>query len=162
MSNRITAAGGELGATLNAQFHAAGIAAAAGLVTGLEDRQADLDRTAERMAARLVAAVKKALGIRSPSAVMAKLGDQTARGFAQGITRNTYASTAGARLAGSVATGYGSPKLSASAVMGGPGGGAVKVEVRLTAQQVSALERGRAIQLDLDTYRGAGGRGAAR
>lgn len=44
----------------------------------------------------------------------------------------------------------------------GGGGGAQqqqqRVTVQLTSQQVSSLERGRAIQLDLDTYRAAGGR----
>jgi hypothetical protein len=38
------------------------------------------------------------------------------------------------------------------------GGDKQQVSVKLTAQQVSSLERGRAIQLDLDTYRAAGGR----
>jgi hypothetical protein len=40
----------------------------------------------------------------------------------------------------------------------GAGGGSQTITVRLTAEQVSQLQRGREIQADLDAYRSAGGR----
>jgi hypothetical protein len=159
LTNQLSATGTDLGRAMTSTFFDVGIAAQEGIVAGLVKDTANLKRAAERLAGNLVRAVKRALGIRSPSTVFEGLGDQSVKGLALGLDA-TYASTAGTRLADNLVRSFGNPTLSASAVYGT--GGKMQVEVKLTAQQVSQLERGRAIQLDLDAYRSAGGRGATR
>lgn len=56
-----------------------------GLIAGLTSDIAKLEKAAKDIAAALVAAVKKELGIKSPSTVMAGLGGQAVAGFVGGI-----------------------------------------------------------------------------
>jgi hypothetical protein len=154
LGDKIKTAGTDLGGTLSTRYYRAGIKAAQGLVDGLNSKAKAIDRTAVRLANALVRAIKQALGIKSPSKVFQGIGSQINQGLALGIA-DTYASTAAGNLAGSVVSAFGNPGLSAQA---SSGSGVTKVAITLTAQQVSALERGRAIQLDLDAYQRAGGR----
>ena len=140
LSTQIAQAGGSLGDDMSTAFYGAGIKAAQGLVDGLTKKQDQLDKAAESMAGALVRAVKKALKIHSPSQVFADLGSQVSAGLAIGVN-DTHATRAGTSLAGALVAGFGQPQLTANAV----GGTSARtlIEVKLTAQQVSQLERGR-------------------
>lgn len=68
------------------QMYDAGIQAQKGLIKGLEKDAAKLDKAATKLANRLVKAVKKALGIHSPSRVFRDdVGVQISRGVVAGL-----------------------------------------------------------------------------
>lgn len=69
-------------------LYGAGIKAAEGFVKGLEKQKKHLERQMTQLAEYLEKAIKKALGIKSPSKVMEKLGSYTAEGFGIGIEKN--------------------------------------------------------------------------
>lgn len=104
--------------------------------------------------------VKNALSIFSPSRLMRTYGRFTAQGLALGIEDKTsLVKRAAGGLAAAVESGFSSPTLAFEASLSGSGtSGRTQVEVKLTADQLSQLERGRAIQMDLDAYAHAGGR----
>jgi LysM repeat protein len=64
----------------------AGVAAAQGIVNGLKSQQKAIEATMLQIAKAMELAIKQALGIASPSKLMAKIGNQTGEGYAQGIT----------------------------------------------------------------------------
>ncbi|WP_405057046.1 hypothetical protein OG474_30460 [Kribbella sp. NBC_01505] len=66
--------------------YANGIRIAEGLLKGLQRMQKPLDAQMTRLADVLVAAIKKALKIKSPSRVFMRLGGHVGQGFAIGIT----------------------------------------------------------------------------
>ncbi|MEV0115881.1 phage tail protein [Streptomyces sp. NPDC050844] len=76
------------GTTAADAMYGAGIKAAEGLVKGLQKKQDAIEKQMMRIAKSMEKAIKRALGIRSPSKVMEQIGDHTAQGFAQGIHRN--------------------------------------------------------------------------
>ncbi|MGC9536525.1 hypothetical protein [Streptomyces sp. UG1] len=69
-------------------MYGAGIRAAEGLVKGLKAREDQIERHMLLLAKKMESALKRALGIRSPSKVMEEIGGFTADGFALGIERN--------------------------------------------------------------------------
>ncbi|WP_134739994.1 phage tail tape measure protein [Nocardioides sp. 503] len=153
LTTQIAQAGGRLGDEMATHFYGAGIQAAAGLVRGLESQAAGLDRVATRLANQMVKAIKKALGIRSPSRVFKDIGDQSVRGLAIGLD-DTYARRAGVTLAASLQEGFGVPKLEAMAATsaGGAQGAAALGSLRLTlsAQEIDRLSRGKELIADID------------
>lgn len=76
--------------------YGAGVAAAQGLVNGLKSQQAAIEAQMTDLANALVNAVRSALGIASPSRVLAKIGRYTGLGYAEGIndTENDVKSAA--------------------------------------------------------------------
>lgn len=71
--------------TLATSLYGAGISAAQGLIKGLQSQEAALTKQMTKLADAMVAAVKKKLGIKSPSRVMAQVGGYTVDGFVRGI-----------------------------------------------------------------------------
>lgn len=69
-------------------MYGAGMKAGEGLIAGLEKQQKAIEKQMMKIAKSMEKAIKKALGIKSPSQVMMQVGDMTAEGFAQGMTRN--------------------------------------------------------------------------
>ena len=59
-----------------------------GLVSGLERKEHDLEQSVKTLAARVKGAFTGALDIHSPSRVFADYGDQTVRGYAEGLERS--------------------------------------------------------------------------
>jgi hypothetical protein len=78
-------AAGAAGSTAGNAMYGAGIQAAQGLVRGLQSQQKAIDRTMLRIAKGMSAAIRKALGIKSPSRVMALVGQYTAQGLIKGL-----------------------------------------------------------------------------
>lgn len=75
-----------LGKTASAQLYQAGVDAAAGLVKGLEMKQKAIQIQMDAIANAMVKAIKKKLGIKSPSRVMAEVGGYSAEGVAKGLS----------------------------------------------------------------------------
>ncbi|NUS78458.1 MAG: phage tail tape measure protein [Streptomyces sp.] len=78
-------AAGQAGTTAGSAMYGAGIQAAQGLVRGLTSQQKWIDKTMLRIAKSMSASIRKALGIKSPSRVMALVGQYTAQGLIKGI-----------------------------------------------------------------------------
>lgn len=78
------------GKTASDAMYGAGIKAAKGLVDGLTKQKKQIEATMMAIAKSMEKAIKKALGIKSPSRVMEAVGKYTAEGFALGIERNMH------------------------------------------------------------------------
>lgn len=88
LQTQLDAQGKALGASVANTFYAAGIQAAAGLVAGLKSQEAAIDAQMDRIAKRMAAAIKKALQIRSPSALLAReVGKPAGQGIILGLTK---------------------------------------------------------------------------
>lgn len=75
----------QAGKYVTRSFYDGGVDAAAGLVKGLESQQKQVEATIEKIARGMEGALKRALGIKSPSKVMEARGIDTAAGFALGM-----------------------------------------------------------------------------
>lgn len=84
--NAIGSTATSVGNALASDFYDAGIKAQAGLVAGLTKKSDALEKAINSLATKVTSAVKKALGIASPSKVFAALGRATGQGFIDGIT----------------------------------------------------------------------------
>ncbi|NEA50459.1 hypothetical protein [Streptomyces sp. SID10815] len=73
------------GKTASDAMYQNGISVAEGIVKGLESQQAAIEKQMLKIADAMVAAIKKSLGIHSPSRVFAKLGSFVGLGFAKGV-----------------------------------------------------------------------------
>lgn len=74
-----------IGTSSAGQFYGAGVAAAQGLLQGLNSQQNALIAQAKKIATAITNTIKKALKIKSPSRVMAGLGENTLAGFIEGL-----------------------------------------------------------------------------
>ncbi|MDL5204958.1 phage tail tape measure protein [Streptomyces sp. ALI-76-A] len=74
-----------LGSQVAGNYYNAGIKATEGLIRGLKAKEKHLTKAIENMSKAMVKALKKALGIKSPSRVFMGLGGFTAAGFTNGI-----------------------------------------------------------------------------
>ncbi|MEU2111516.1 hypothetical protein [Streptomyces sp. NPDC019507] len=73
------------GSTASHYLFDAGVKAAEGLVKGLEKQQDAIEKQMLKIADSMVKAIKKALGIHSPSRLFRKLGNFVGRGFGLGV-----------------------------------------------------------------------------
>jgi hypothetical protein len=78
-------AAGNAGVTAGNAMYGAGIQAAKGLVMGLQSQQKRIEQQMLAIAKSMSKSIKKALGIKSPSRVMALVGAYTAEGLREGI-----------------------------------------------------------------------------
>jgi hypothetical protein len=159
LQGQITSAAGTLGQVAAVNMYGTGQQAAEGFVKGLEGDLEKLEKAAKRIARALVKAIKRELGIKSPSTVARQL----ARSFTDGIVLQTYADSRRAQLAGeatasALVQGFGRPQVTADALLAGATRGAGNMTLTLTADELDALQRGRQVQADLDAFHGIGGR----
>jgi hypothetical protein len=89
MQANLSSAASNTGAVVADAMYGAGIKSAQGLVRGLQSQEKAIEAQMLRIAKAMQAAIKKALGIRSPSRVMAELGDYSGQGMAVGLRRST-------------------------------------------------------------------------
>lgn len=94
MQKKINSAAKSAGNTAADAMYGAGIKAADGLVKGLQKQQKSIENVMMKIAKSMEKALKKALGIHSPSRVMQKIGHYTAEGFAVGMEKNKTVDTA--------------------------------------------------------------------
>ncbi|MFB8772095.1 phage tail tape measure protein [Streptomyces broussonetiae] len=81
----LAAAAGKAGATTADAMYAAGIAASQGLIKGLKSEQKTIEKHMLIVAKSMTSAIRKALGIKSPSRVMARIGEYIPQGLVRGI-----------------------------------------------------------------------------
>jgi hypothetical protein len=74
-----------LGKNASTQLYQAGVDAADGLVKGLKKQQKAIQHQMNEIANGMVKAIKKALGIKSPSTVFAEIGGFSAQGLVNGL-----------------------------------------------------------------------------
>ncbi|MFI6860191.1 phage tail tape measure protein [Streptomyces sp. NPDC050421] len=85
VQGQLVTAAGKAGSVAGDAMYGAGINAAAGLVKGLRSQQKAIEKQMMTIALAMQKAIKKALGIHSPSRVMAALGQYIPQGLARGI-----------------------------------------------------------------------------
>lgn len=98
LQKQIGKAAKSAGSTAADAMYGAGIKAAEGLVEGLKAKQAAIEKQMMAIAKSMEKAIKKALGIKSPSKVMEEVGGYTAEGFALGIRKNRSVTPAWASM----------------------------------------------------------------
>lgn len=86
LEKQLADAAGKVGKTASEVMYDNGIHMAEGLVKGLEKQANAIENQMIKIADSMVKAIKKALGIHSPSRVMAALGRWVSKGLAKGVT----------------------------------------------------------------------------
>lgn len=119
MQSQINASATAAGKTAADAMYGAGIKAAEGMVKGLTARKKQIEATMMSIAKSMEKAIKSALGIKSPSRVMQKVGHYTAEGFAVGVKKNSKVDSAWSSML--------TTKPSAVGGVSGNGGGGVQV-----------------------------------
>lgn len=89
LQTKLTTTADAAGASAANSMYGAGVAAAQGLVDGLNSQQAAITAQMTTIANAMVTAIKQALGIASPSKVMAWVGDMTADGVENQLVART-------------------------------------------------------------------------
>lgn len=122
----INAMASSASAQLGNDMYGSGIRAADGLIAGLKKQQKSIEAQMVKIAKGMQKAIKKALGIKSPSRVMARLMGFVGAGITRGLdaTRKGVARAAtrmGATVTGGVTAGLG-PTPGLPGRPGGPGG----------------------------------------
>ena len=84
LQNQIRAIAGKTGTNVAGDLYNAGIAAGQGLIKGLQSQIKGITKQMETIAAALVKAIKRELGIKSPSKVFDRIGVNTAQGYVNG------------------------------------------------------------------------------
>lgn len=75
----------DLGNTASSNLYQAAVNSAKGFLDGLKKQQAAIEKQMDRIAESMVRAIKKKLGIKSPSVVFRKLGEFTGEGLKEGL-----------------------------------------------------------------------------
>ncbi len=86
LDKQLATVAADLGKTASSNLYQAGVDAAAGLVKGLQDQQQAIQKEMDAIADAMVKAIKKKLGIKSPSRAMAEVGGYSAEGVAVGLS----------------------------------------------------------------------------
>ncbi|CAM5588986.1 phage tail tape measure protein [Streptomyces purpurascens] len=81
----LVSAAGSAGSAAGNAMYGAGIAAGQGLVRGLQKQQKAIEAQMLKIAKGMSKSIRKALGIKSPSKVMALVGQYTAQGLIRGV-----------------------------------------------------------------------------
>ncbi|MEU8835199.1 hypothetical protein [Streptomyces sp900116325] len=85
LEKEIASAADKVGKTASQVMYDNGIHMAEGLVKGLESEADKIEKQMLKIADSMVRAIKKALGIHSPSRVLAKIGSYVGQGFRKGL-----------------------------------------------------------------------------
>lgn len=86
LSGQLANVASDLGTTASSELYQAGVDAAQGLVDGLKSQYDEIEKQMDAIAASMVAAIKKALGIKSPSREFKAVGEYAMDGLVQGMT----------------------------------------------------------------------------
>lgn len=108
LQKQLRAAGTAAGTTGSVALYDAGIKAADGLVKGLQKREGAIAKVMRRVARQMIRAIKKELGIRSPSKVAEGIGGYFGDGLIQGMAKKIplVNATAAGMLDATVSGGY--------------------------------------------------------
>lgn len=86
LDKQLETVAGNLGKTASSELYDAAVHSAEGLVKGLQSQQKAIQKQMDQIADAMVKAIKKKLGIKSPSRVMAEVGGYSAEGVAVGLS----------------------------------------------------------------------------
>lgn len=89
LAKQLDTASAALGKTASTNLYQAAVNSAAGLVEGLEKNQKKIEKVMDKIADAMVKAIKKKLGIKSPSRVFMSIGDYSAQGLIQSLEAMT-------------------------------------------------------------------------
>jgi tape measure domain-containing protein len=89
LDSQLATAAKSLGSQASSELYDAAVHAAEGLVKGLQKQQKAIQKEMDAIAVSMVKAIKKALGIKSPSRVFMEIGKFSAKGLAQGLKDST-------------------------------------------------------------------------
>lgn len=121
--NTITQTAASESKAMAGSMYNAGIQAANGIIRGLNTRRKDIARTLTDIAKSMKSAIRVALGIHSPSRVMASLGEFISLGLAKGIGDQSKAvAKAGAGIASVASSSIAGALGSTPGLPGSPGG----------------------------------------
>ena len=87
LDKQLNSAAGDLGSTASKELYQAGVDAAKGLLNGLIAQRDAIAAEMEKIAKKMVNAIKKALGIKSPSKEFAKVGGYSMNGLIEGMKK---------------------------------------------------------------------------
>ncbi len=85
LQGRIASSSTSLGRETSRRMYGAGVAAARGFLRGMQSLVRQIASNAARLGREMVRAIKRALGIKSPSRVFRTIGVQTMQGLARGL-----------------------------------------------------------------------------
>jgi len=85
LDKQLATASAALGKQASSELYDAAVNAAAGLVKGLEAQQKAIEKQMDKIADYMVKAIKKALGIKSPSKVFMGIGKYSGDGLVEGL-----------------------------------------------------------------------------
>lgn len=88
LGKELDSVGSNIGKSASTALYQAGVDAAAGLVKGLQNQQKAIEIQMDKIADAMVKAIKKKLGIKSPSRVFAEMGSYSAKGLADGLDKS--------------------------------------------------------------------------
>lgn len=100
LQKQLDSAAAKLGKDSSTNLYQAGVNAAEGLVKGLEKERKKLETEMTKIANYMVKAMKKALGIKSPSREFAKIGSWSTQGLAKGLAATSKVSAKAAEGVG--------------------------------------------------------------
>lgn len=90
LQSQLTASAKSVGTTAATGMYGAGVSAAQGIVKGLQSQETALDNEMKKIASTMTSAIKKELGIKSPSTVWRdEIGYMMGAGAAAGLTNST-------------------------------------------------------------------------
>lgn len=89
LSDQMESAAKDLGGSASKALYQAAVDSAQGIVDGLKAQEAAIQKEMNKIAAAMVKAIKKALGIKSPSRVFKEVGGYSADGLIKGLNQNT-------------------------------------------------------------------------
>jgi TP901 family phage tail tape measure protein len=115
LQTQLDAAGDKIANKTADNYYNAGQSVSKGFLEGIQSQEKQLEATMDKLGKKAGEALKKALGIHSPSRVMHGIGGYVAEGLADGITAGgKKVSSASAGMAGQVIFGAGSVVVSAN------------------------------------------------
>jgi TP901 family phage tail tape measure protein len=117
MQTQLTGSAKSTGAVVADSMYGTGIDAAKGLVKGLQSQEKAIDKQMLKIAKSMETAIKRALGIKSPSRLFHQIGQFITAGLVGGIdSGNRDVQSAAARMSDAVIRGTDAPTLSGSAI----------------------------------------------
>lgn len=85
LDSQLATAAKALGSSASSELYDAAVKSAEGLVKGLQAQQKAIEKQMDKIAGYMIKAIKKALGIKSPSRVFMGIGNYSAQGLVKGL-----------------------------------------------------------------------------
>jgi len=154
----ITTQANKVGNAIAGQMYDVGIQTQKGLIKGLEADDKKITKAAKRLTDKLTKAVKKELGIHSPSRVFRALGGFTVAGLAQGLEATSGVEKAMVKVSNTVAGGYDPTLTLNGASASGNGAAGATYNLNVSVAPGGEAEAGRQIVSAIKAFERQNGR----